>query len=45
MKSSEIGIEMSTLKVLKEYLVGDGGYLFSDDNNAKTVMLFGAWER
>lgn len=34
---------MSTLKVLKEYLIGDGGYLLSDDNNAKTVMLSGAW--
>ena len=34
---------MSTLKVLKEYLVGEGGYLFSDDNNSKTVMLSGAW--
>jgi len=35
MKSSEIGIEMSTLKVLK--------YLLNDDNNAKTVMLSGTW--
>ena len=35
---------MSTLKVLKEYLVGsDGGYLLNDDNNGKTVMLSGAW--
>jgi hypothetical protein len=34
---------MSTLKVLKEYLVGDGGYLLKDDNNGKTVMLSGAW--
>jgi hypothetical protein len=34
---------MSTLKVLKEYLVGDGGYLLEDDNNGKTVMLSGAW--
>jgi hypothetical protein len=34
---------MSTLKVLKEYLVGAGGYLLNDDNNGKTVMLSGAW--
>ena len=34
---------MSTLKVLKEYLVGEGGYLLNDDNNGKTVMLSGAW--
>jgi len=34
---------MSTLKVLKEYLVGDGGYLLNPDNNGKTVMLSGAW--
>jgi len=34
---------MSTLKVLKEYLVGDDGYLLNDDNNGKTVMLSGAW--
>ena len=35
---------MSTLKVLKEYLVGEGGYLLNDENNGKTVMLSGAWE-
>jgi len=34
---------MSTLKVLKEYLVGKDGYLLNDDNNGKTVMLSGAW--
>ncbi|MCB4746909.1 MAG: KAP family NTPase [Sulfurovum sp.] len=34
---------MSTLKALKEYLVGAGGYLLNDDNNGKTVMLSGAW--
>ncbi|PHS34584.1 MAG: hypothetical protein COA92_01425 [Sulfurovum sp.] len=34
---------MSTLKVLKEYLVGKGGYLSNPDNNGKTVMLSGAW--
>jgi len=34
---------MSTLKVLKEYLVGEDGYLLNDDNNGKTVMLSGAW--
>ncbi|CAA6810927.1 MAG: Unknown protein [uncultured Sulfurovum sp.] len=34
---------MSTLKVLKEYLMGDDGYLLNDDNNGKTVMLSGAW--
>jgi len=34
---------MSTLKVLKEYLVGEGGYLLNPDNNGKTVMLSGAW--
>ena len=34
---------MSTLKVLQEYLIGDGGYLLKDDNNGKTVMLSGAW--
>jgi hypothetical protein len=38
-----MGNEMSTLKVLKEYLVGDGGYLLNPDNNGKTVMLSGAW--
>ena len=44
MKSSEIGIEMSALKVLKEYLIGSkDGYLLSDGNNGKTVMLSGAW--
>ena len=43
MKSSEIRIEMSTLKVLKEYLVGNGGYLLDKGNNGKTVMLSGAW--
>ena len=37
------GYSMSTLKVLKEYLVGEGGYLLNDDNNGKTVMLSGAW--
>ena len=36
---------MSTLKVLKEYLVGEDGYLLNDDNNGKTVMLSGAWGR
>ena len=34
---------MSTLKVLKEYLIGQDGYLLNDDNNGKTVMLSGAW--
>jgi len=34
---------MSTLKVLKEYLVGEGEYLLNPDNNGKTVMLSGAW--
>jgi len=34
---------MSTLTVLKEYLVGKDGYLLNDDNNGKTVMLSGAW--
>jgi len=34
---------MSTLIVLKEYLVGNDGYLLNDDNNGKTVMLSGAW--
>jgi len=34
---------MSTLKVLEEYLVGDGGYLLNNDNNDKVVMLSGAW--
>ncbi len=34
---------MSTLKELKEYLVGEGGYLLNDDNNGKTVMLSGVW--
>jgi len=34
---------MSTLKVLKEYLVGDDGYLLNEDNDGKTVMLSGAW--
>ena len=34
---------MSTLTVLKEYLIGNGGYLLNDDNNGKTVMLSGAW--
>ena len=34
---------MSTLEVLKEYLVGDDGYLLNTDNNGKTVMLSGAW--
>jgi len=34
---------MSTLKVLKEYLVSDGGYLLNEDNNGKTVMLSGKW--
>jgi hypothetical protein len=34
---------MSTLKVLKEYLVGDGGYLLNEVNNGKTVMLSGVW--
>ena len=34
---------MSTLKVLKEYLVDEGGYLLNPDNNGKTVMLSGAW--
>ena len=34
---------MSTLKVLKEYLISDGGYLLNPDNNGKTVMLSGAW--
>jgi hypothetical protein len=34
---------MSTLTVLKEYLVGTDGYLLNDDNNGKTVMLSGAW--
>jgi len=34
---------MSTLKVLKEYLIGDDGYLLNDANNGKTVMLSGAW--
>ena len=43
MKSLRARNKMSTLKVLKEYLVGDGGYLLNDDNNGKTVMLSGAW--
>jgi len=43
MKSSEMENEMSILKVLKEYLVGEDGYLLNDDNNGKTVMLSGAW--
>jgi len=34
---------MSTLKVLKKYLVGKDGYFLNDDNNGKTVMLSGAW--
>jgi len=34
---------MSTLTVLKEYLIGESGYLLNDDNNGKTVMLSGAW--
>ena len=34
---------MSTLKELKEYLVGQDGYLLNYDNNGKTVMLSGAW--
>jgi len=34
---------VSTLKVLKEYLIGDGGYLRNPDNNGKIVMLSGAW--
>ncbi len=34
---------MSTIEVLKEYLVGDGGYLLNDLNNRKTIMLSGAW--
>ncbi len=37
------GYRMSTLKVLKEYLVGESGYLLNEDNNGKTVMLSGAW--
>ena len=37
------GYRMSTLTVLKKYLVGEGGYLLNDDNNGKTVMLSGAW--
>jgi len=34
---------MSTLKTLRDYLVGENGYLLNDDNNGKTVMLSGAW--
>jgi len=37
---------VSTLKVLKEYLLGkddDIGYLLNPDKNGKTVMLSGAW--
>ncbi len=34
---------MSTLKTLKDYLVGENGYLIDDNNNGKTVMLSGAW--
>jgi len=36
---------MSTLKVLKEYLIGNDGYLLNDNNNAMTVMLSGTWGR
>lgn len=36
---------MSGLTVLKEYLLGNDGDLLNYDNNAKTVMLSGAWER
>jgi len=36
---------MSTLKVFKEYLVGNGEYLLNDNNNAMTVMLSGTWGR
>ena len=42
-KSLKRGNEMSTLKVLKKYLVGESGYLLNDDNNGKTVMLSGTW--
>jgi len=34
---------MSTLKTLKDYLIGENGYLIDDNNNGKTVMLSGAW--
>ncbi len=34
---------MATLKVLKEYMIGDKGYLLDDNNNGKVVMLSGDW--
>ncbi len=34
---------MSQFKELKEYLIGEDGYLFNDNNNGKTIMISGAW--
>jgi len=34
---------MSTLRVLEDYLVGEKGYLLSDSNKGKTIMLSGDW--
>jgi len=34
---------LTKVKDLKEYLVGENGYLLNNDNNDKTVMISGAW--
>ena len=34
---------MANGTILKEYLVGEQGYLFDGNNNGKVIMLSGAW--